>query len=423
VVRLLLDHLNQSQRAFDIVRKTHSANAAQMVARHCQNTGDYPGAIEFLLMAKRSKDAFELAKKHDEGMDVYVDSLKENGTHEEYIQIARYYESRENWGKAGHFYSVCGQYHKALKFFLKCGEREMDKAIALVGEARSDMLTHTLIDFLMGESDGVPKDPNYIFRLYMALGNYPQAAKTAIIIARQEQDLGNYRMAHQILYQTQRELTGVNMRVPKALRNAFLLLHSYIIVRRMAKHGWHLNAAHMLVRVAKNISKFPIHKVPILTSTVIECQRGGLKASAYEYASILMRSEHRSEVAAKLKRKIQAIVRKYKKVEQPAEEKTPSPFDPSTVVNVTDLVCPTTKNDMPWCIVTGYHMVKDDWCICPNSKLPALYSKYCEYLEKTNVDPVCGEPVMKEGLIRVDDPTPYLEQWNASSKGDDDDEA
>jgi len=49
------------------------------------------------------------------------------------------------------------------------------------------MLTHQLIDFLMGETDGVPKDPNYIFRLYMALGNYPQAAKTAIIIARQEQ--------------------------------------------------------------------------------------------------------------------------------------------------------------------------------------------------------------------------------------------
>ena len=37
------------------------------------------------------------------------------------------------------------------------------------------MLTHQLIDFLMGETDGVPKDPNYIFRLYMALGNYPQA--------------------------------------------------------------------------------------------------------------------------------------------------------------------------------------------------------------------------------------------------------
>ena len=51
------------------------------------------------------------------------------------------------------------------------------QAIEVVGRARSDMLTHTLIDFLMGETDGVPKDPNYIFRLYMALGNYPQAPR------------------------------------------------------------------------------------------------------------------------------------------------------------------------------------------------------------------------------------------------------
>lgn len=71
----------------------------------------------------------------------------------------------------------------------------MEAAIAVVGKARNDMLTHTLIDFLMGETDGVPKDPNYIYRLYMALGSYSQAAKTAIIIAKQEQDLGNYKVS------------------------------------------------------------------------------------------------------------------------------------------------------------------------------------------------------------------------------------
>ena len=44
----------------------------------------------------------------------------------------------------------------------------------MVGLASNDMLTHTLIDFLMGETDGVPKDPNFIFKLYMALGNFTQ---------------------------------------------------------------------------------------------------------------------------------------------------------------------------------------------------------------------------------------------------------
>ncbi len=36
--------------------------------------------------------------------------------------------------------------------------------------------------------------------------------------------------------------------------------------------GDHEAGARMLVRVAKSISRFPAHVVPILTSTVIECQ-------------------------------------------------------------------------------------------------------------------------------------------------------
>ena len=50
------------------------------------------------------------------------------------------------------------------------------------------------------------------------------------------------------------------------------------------------------VRVARNISKFPKHIVPILTSTVIECHRAGLKKTAFEYASMLMRPEYRDQV-------------------------------------------------------------------------------------------------------------------------------
>jgi WD repeat-containing protein 19 len=44
----------------------------------------------------------------------------------------------------------------------------------------------------------VPKDPNYIFRLYMALGNWRQAARTAVIIAKQEQEEGNYKVPHKM---------------------------------------------------------------------------------------------------------------------------------------------------------------------------------------------------------------------------------
>ena len=49
--------------------------------------------------------------------------------------------------------------------------------------------------------------------------------------------------------------------------------------------------------------------VPILTSTVIECHRAGLKASAFSYAAMLMRPEYRQQIDPKWKKKIEQIVR------------------------------------------------------------------------------------------------------------------
>lgn len=96
------------------------------------------------------------------------------------------------------FYALCAQYARALRLFLQCGDKEIDAAIDVVGKSQNETLTHQLIDFLVGEKDGVPKDPNYIYRLYLALKKYEDAAKTAMIIARQEQDLGNYALAHKV---------------------------------------------------------------------------------------------------------------------------------------------------------------------------------------------------------------------------------
>ena len=79
---------------------------------------------------------------------------------------------------------------------------DLDKAIEVVGKARTDVLTHTLISFLSGETDGDPKPKIYVFRLYLALGKFPQAAQMANGIARQELDQGRLRAAHEILFET-----------------------------------------------------------------------------------------------------------------------------------------------------------------------------------------------------------------------------
>lgn len=49
--------------------------------------------------------------------------------------------------------------------------------------------------------------------------------------------------------------------------------------------------------------------VPILTSAVIECQRAGLKKSAFGFAAMLMRPEYRNDIMASYRKKIENIVR------------------------------------------------------------------------------------------------------------------
>ena len=302
---------------------------------------------------------------------------------------------------------------KALNLYLDCGEREMDRAIEVVGKARSDMLTHTLIDFLMGERDGEPKDPNYIYRLYVSLGNYEQAASTSILIARQERELGNYKVAHFSLYQTMHEMENAEVKVPSELRRAFLLLHSYVLVKKQVKMGNHMNAARMLIRVVDSLSEFPRHTVMILTTAVIECYRSGMRKKAFEYASTLMRSEYRGDIPEKYRKKIESIVRKHKKdSEDPVEDSTFSPYDPTVRVPVTHLICPTTQNDIPWCICTGYHIVANDFCVCPNTGMPAIYSEYVKWAETTGVDPVTEKPVRPEDIRKITDPTEFLAKWN-----------
>jgi WD repeat-containing protein 19 len=228
VIRICLEHLNIPQKAFTLVRESKSSEGARLAAKYCQEHGDIKGAIEFLFMSNCSDEAFELSKTHSE-MEAFANMLMEDGTTQQYLQIASYYESKSDWSNAGNFYALCNNYNKALKFYLQNGEKDISKAIELVGKAKSEVLTHTLVDYLTGETDGITKDPNYIFHLYMALGNFSQAARTAIIIARQEQEVGNYKVAHDILFQTSKDLDNVNIKVPLTLSRSLLLLHRFMV--------------------------------------------------------------------------------------------------------------------------------------------------------------------------------------------------
>jgi len=108
VVRLCLSQLNRPEKAFDIVRSTSSSTGARLVAHYCKQQGNFRGAIEFLLLATCTEDAFQLAKAH-ECMDVFTKSLGDGIGSTQAASVAAYYEGLHQLGNAGHFYSLCGQ--------------------------------------------------------------------------------------------------------------------------------------------------------------------------------------------------------------------------------------------------------------------------------------------------------------------------
>ena len=86
---------------------------------------------------------------------------------------------------------------------------------------------------------------------------------------------------------------------------------------------------------------------------------------------------YRQQIDPKFKRKIEGLIRK-PDLEEAAEATSTCPVS-GQATPVTSLECPTTKEELPMCVVSGRHMERDDWCICPNSQMSALYSQYMLY--------------------------------------------
>ncbi|CAL1537974.1 unnamed protein product [Lymnaea stagnalis] len=418
VIRINLDHLQNPEEAVKIVRETQSVEGAKMVAKFFQRLNDYGSAIQFLVMSHCNDEAFQLAQQHRQ-MEVYADIIGADATNEDYHSIAVYFETEKNNFLAGKFFLLSGQFTKAIKHFLKCNPEDgqpIELAIETVGRANDDLLTKQLVDFLMGDLDGTPKDAKYLFRLYMALKKYGEAARTAIIIAREEQNAGNYRNAHDVLFSMYQELKENKIKIPSEMATNLMILHSYILVKIHVKQGDHMKGARMLIRVANNISKFPSHIVPILTSTVIECHRAGLKNSSFSYAAMLMRPEYRNDIDLKYKRKIEMIVRKPDKSEE-EEPITPCPFCGFQIPE-TELLCPDCKNTIPYCIITGRHVLRDDFCACPNCDFPAIYTEYLKMLETEEICPMCSEKVNISSIQKLIDPQKYIYPETGVAKDD-----
>jgi WD repeat-containing protein 19 len=466
VVRLLVERLGAADRAGAIVRASRSAAGAAVLARHAVGKGDFRAAIEFLLLARRRDDAFALAAQHAE-MDIYVAALRAavaarsgggGGAADaastaaaaaskaqalapaaasaaaaaaagaalplsECDRVGRYYESAGAPLSAVRMYCSCGLWERAMSLLLagagsgsalspELKAQCMTEAIACAGSARSELLTAKLLAFLSGESDGQPKDPRHIFSLYMALGNFSSAAKTALIISRGEQESssGSFKTAHGLLYEAHAALTSAGARVPQELSRSLVLLHSYLLVKRLIGAGEAEGAARMLVRVVKNISRFPAHAANLLQSAVIQCQRGGLKRSAWEFACALMKPEFREGGALKeeFRKKIEAMVRRPTAEEDSPEPMSACPFC-DAAVSAYCLSCEACKSELPFCIVTGKHMALADCSRCPSCSFPAFYTPLSVFAAAGDYScPMCSAPVAPSAVALCRDPLPFL---------------
>lgn len=207
VVRVYLDHLADPHSASEIVLETRSIDGSKMLARFYQQIGDYDQALQFLILCGCISDAFALAQRHNK-LRLYSELLdtSENAQSADYLAVAQYFENEKYTLLAGKYYFMAKEYQKALKFLLKAStfsneeNSAMSLAIDCVASSNDDRLAGQLIEFLLGETDGTPKEPKYLFRLYMARKHFKEAAKTAVIISNQEQIAGNYRSAHDLLF-------------------------------------------------------------------------------------------------------------------------------------------------------------------------------------------------------------------------------
>ncbi|KEG13410.1 putative WD40 repeat protein [Trypanosoma grayi] len=417
VVRIKVEKLNDLHGAYMIVRQTRSAAAAAVVANMCKKRNEFGSAVEFFVLAKSFQDAFELAKENNCMSTLesallsqiqLTDGVAPAANQTEFAMIAHYYEQSNKPGQAGLFYHIAGDFPLALKNYLEAGEPEdIEKAIQVVGKSRSDTLTNRLIDYLMGDTDGEPKEPSYIFKLYMALGSFEKAAKTSVLIATKEQEMGSYLAAHKTLVEACCILRERKMRVPNDLRRSLMLLHSYVIVKHLIKPmGDDETASRMLLRVVRNIQKFPQHIALIYTSSALQCLKSGFKKSAFDNACIIIQNEkYRAELNEKNRKKIEGIVRRRGKedMEDPPEKTSPCPFC-DTQVPETELDCGACKNTLPFCIVTGKHMVKDNYSECPTCQFPALYSSFITFLRHSQVCPMCESVVDLNKVKKQTDP-------------------
>uniref|UniRef100_A0A914HUV5 WD repeat-containing protein 19 n=1 Tax=Globodera rostochiensis TaxID=31243 RepID=A0A914HUV5_GLORO len=401
-IRLLLRYLNKVNEAVKLAQESKSVEGSKMVASYLSDLGQYEAAIEFLVLSHCYQEAFDMAKSSGQVL-AYANALEVNLGAERkgdavlghYGQLSEQFQAEGDVLNGGKFAGMAQQYKKALSLLLSEQRREEEAlglAVEYVAKSEDKQLVEELVAHLMDErGGGAPKDPKFLFQLYVKLKMYSEAAKTALIISHEQQQQGFYKTAHDLLFGMCQTLRRERIRTPLDMENSLMLLHSYNLVKLLLKKGDNYAGGRLLCRVVANIGQFPAHAVQILTSAVITCTKGtitsflimkirnsqpALKKSAFNFASQLMQPSFRQKIDDNYKKKIELVVRKFGQNAPDMEEhNTPCPFCAGPVREFA-LGCPNCQATIPFCIFTGRHIVKTDFAQCPHCRFPGSFSEF-----------------------------------------------
>lgn len=322
-------------------------------------------------------------------------------------------QAPRNIKAASHFLELLGEHEAAIKLLLHYGDgsTDIDKALDLLKSCKQSVSTIELIlKYLNGELDGCKRPPLYVFKFYMAMEKYGDAARTAYLLADREIEAGRYSKAKSVLIQCACKLRMQAKYMPTKFRDLLILLHGLEAGKVFSKVGLHAQAAICLYRTSGLASRFGDAAVNVLLPATVECSRAGPRYAneAYECACILLK-EYGDKIPEKYKKPVEQVVRKHKKGE-PVDYEYRSCCSCGENVPLGALSCENCMAVLPLDSATGAQITLADYCECPTclwtcSKL-GFYDIYKEEELKNNLSTclMCGAKInIEQPLIVTED--------------------
>lgn len=437
--KLLLEKALSGERtnlaAYELEAELKSSSAS--LSLYHRTAGNIKKAVFFGILSGAFDEAFDLAVQSN-NEDILIRLVNGRAPQEFLKKAVRYFstpvarsnpdinpldESPEappqsiqvprNIKAASHFLELLGEHEAAIKLLLHYGDgsTDIDKALTLLKSCKQSVSTIELIlKYLNGELDGCKRPPIYVFKFYMAMEKYGDAARTAYLLADREIEAGRYSKAKSVLVQCACKLRVQAKHMPTKFRDLLILLHGLEAGKVFSKVGLHAQAAMCLYRTGRLASRFGDAAVNVLLPATVECSRAGPRYAneAYECACVLLK-EYADKIPEKYKKPVEQIVRKHKKGE-PVDFEYRSCCSCGENVLLGALNCENCMAVLPLDSATGAQITLADYCECPTclwtcSKL-GFYDIYKEDELKNNqcVCLMCGSKLnIEQPLIVTED--------------------